>query len=102
MTDQQDAGSSSPHGHDEHEHGHEHERGHGHEQGNEHGREEPVGGSRFRRLMARAGHALTPHSHDSAVKTDAALESSSRGMRVLAISFVALTVIAALVCCNPS
>ncbi|WP_371785767.1 cation diffusion facilitator family transporter [Streptosporangium subroseum] len=41
--------------------------------------------------MTRAGHALTPHSHDSADKTDAALESSSRGMRVLAISFVVLT-----------
>ncbi|MDP9868555.1 MULTISPECIES: cation diffusion facilitator family transporter [Streptosporangium] len=39
-------------------------------------------------------HVITPHSHDSADKTDTALESSSRGMRVLAISFAALTVTA--------
>ncbi|MFF5205803.1 cation diffusion facilitator family transporter [Streptosporangium sp. NPDC000396] len=44
--------------------------------------------------MSRAGHAFTPHSHDSADKTDAALESSSRGMRVLAVSFAALVVTA--------
>ncbi|MEU8364139.1 cation diffusion facilitator family transporter [Nonomuraea sp. NPDC048882] len=37
---------------------------------------------------------LTPHSHDSADKTDAALESSARGMRVLALSFAALMVTA--------
>ncbi len=41
-----------------------------------------------------AGHTFTPHSHDSADKTDAALESSSRGMRVLAVSFAALMVTA--------
>ncbi|MFI7641243.1 cation diffusion facilitator family transporter [Nonomuraea sp. NPDC049400] len=35
------------------------------------------------------------HSHDSADKTDAALESSSRGMRVLAISFAVLMATAA-------
>ncbi|MEQ4718420.1 cation diffusion facilitator family transporter [Nonomuraea sp. B19D2] len=35
------------------------------------------------------------HSHDSADKTDAALESSSRGMRVLAISFAVLMTTAA-------
>ncbi|MFI7611612.1 cation diffusion facilitator family transporter [Nonomuraea terrae] len=40
------------------------------------------------------GHAFTPHSHDSADKTDAALESSSRGMRVLALSFAMLMVTA--------
>ncbi|MFJ2032965.1 cation diffusion facilitator family transporter [Streptosporangium sp. NPDC087985] len=45
-------------------------------------------------MTARAGHAFTPHSHDSADKTDAALESSSRGMRVLATSFAALMVTA--------
>ncbi|MEU9831860.1 cation diffusion facilitator family transporter [Streptosporangium sp. NPDC048047] len=48
----------------------------------------------FRRLVSAAGHAFTPHSHDSADKTDAALESSSRGMRVLAISFAALMITA--------
>ncbi|MDP4504285.1 cation diffusion facilitator family transporter [Nonomuraea turcica] len=40
-------------------------------------------------------HAIAPHSHDSADKTDAALESSSRGMRVLAISFAVLMATAA-------
>ncbi|MFI6502844.1 cation diffusion facilitator family transporter [Nonomuraea typhae] len=40
------------------------------------------------------GHLVTPHSHDSADKTDAALESSSRGMRVLAVSFGVLMVTA--------
>ncbi|MFF0311930.1 cation diffusion facilitator family transporter [Streptosporangium sp. NPDC004379] len=48
----------------------------------------------FKRLVSAAGHAFTPHSHDSADKTDAALESSSRGMRVLAISFAALMITA--------
>ena len=44
--------------------------------------------------MARAGHAFTPHSHDSADMTDDALEASSGGMRVLWISFAALMVTA--------
>ncbi|MFI7135492.1 cation diffusion facilitator family transporter [Nonomuraea sp. NPDC050153] len=44
--------------------------------------------------MGSLKHVITPHSHDSADKTDAALESSSRGMRVLAISFAALMVTA--------
>jgi cation diffusion facilitator family transporter len=45
-------------------------------------------------VLERVLHAVAPHSHDSADKTDAALESSSRGMRVLAISFAALTLTA--------
>ncbi|MEU6719334.1 cation diffusion facilitator family transporter [Nonomuraea sp. NPDC046802] len=45
-------------------------------------------------MLNRITHAITPHSHDSADKTDTALESSSRGMRVLAISFAALMVTA--------
>ncbi|MGN9783264.1 cation diffusion facilitator family transporter [Nonomuraea sp. ZG12] len=60
-----------------HGHGHGHQHSHG-----------------LRRLLARVGHAITPHSHDSADKTDTALESSSRGMRVLAISFAVLMVTA--------
>ncbi|MET8870118.1 cation diffusion facilitator family transporter [Nonomuraea sp. NPDC004580] len=40
-------------------------------------------------------HAVTPHSHDTAGKTDTALETSSRGMRVLAVSFAVLMVTAA-------
>ncbi|WP_201760338.1 MULTISPECIES: cation diffusion facilitator family transporter [unclassified Nonomuraea] len=42
------------------------------------------------RLLSKLRHVITPHSHDSADKTDTALESSSRGMRVLAISFAVL------------
>ncbi|GLW09121.1 cation efflux system protein [Microtetraspora sp. NBRC 13810] len=40
------------------------------------------------------GHVLTPHSHDSADRTDAALESSARGMRALGVSFAVLMVTA--------
>ncbi|MFC4590187.1 cation diffusion facilitator family transporter [Sphaerisporangium corydalis] len=38
---------------------------------------------------------LTPHSHDSAARTDTALESSARGIRVLGLSFAVLVVTAA-------
>ncbi|WP_336205164.1 cation diffusion facilitator family transporter [Nonomuraea sp. LPB2021202275-12-8] len=64
-------------GEPEHSSYHEHEHGHGHG----HGR---------RRVFARIRHAVAPHSHDSGDKIDAALESSSRGMRVLAVSFAVL------------
>ncbi|MEV4890959.1 cation diffusion facilitator family transporter [Nonomuraea sp. NPDC055795] len=43
---------------------------------------------------SKLGRLLKPHSHDTADRTDAALESSSRGMRVLAISFAILMVTA--------
>ncbi|WP_113701246.1 cation diffusion facilitator family transporter [Nonomuraea lactucae] len=56
-------------------------------------------GGRPARGVRRAGawlwHAVAPHSHDSADKTDAALESSSRGLRVLAVSFAVLMATAA-------
>ncbi|MFC6081208.1 cation diffusion facilitator family transporter [Sphaerisporangium aureirubrum] len=45
-------------------------------------------------LLAKVGHVVTPHSHDSADKTDAALESSERGLRVLGVSFAVLVVTA--------
>ncbi|MBB4915133.1 cation diffusion facilitator family transporter [Streptosporangium saharense] len=57
-----------------HEHGHGHGHGHG----------------RLRTLLVRA-----THSHDSADRTDTALESSSQGMRVLGVSFAVLMVTAA-------
>nr|WP_225827685.1 cation diffusion facilitator family transporter [Streptomyces sp. TML10] len=38
------------------------------------------------RLVHRLGHLLVPHSHESADKTDPALESSARGMRALWVS----------------
>ncbi|MGQ0776480.1 MAG: cation diffusion facilitator family transporter [Pseudonocardiales bacterium] len=41
-------------------------------------------------LWARARHVLTPHSHDSADRVDAALRASRRGMRTLVWSFMAL------------
>ncbi|MET8145830.1 cation diffusion facilitator family transporter [Sphaerisporangium sp. NPDC005288] len=44
--------------------------------------------------MAFGAHLVTPHSHDSADKTDTALESSSRGIRVLGLSFAILAVTA--------
>ncbi|SEH02314.1 cation diffusion facilitator family transporter [Nonomuraea solani] len=47
-------------------------------------------------LLGRITHALAPHSHDTNDKTDSALESSSRGMRVLAISFTVLMATAAI------
>ncbi|MFE9613591.1 cation diffusion facilitator family transporter [Streptomyces sp. NPDC006012] len=83
-------GHSHPHepapGHDHvprHEHGHDH--GHGHE----HGRSRPVSG-----LRHRLGHLLTPHSHDTGDKLDAALEASARGLRALWVSLAVLGVTA--------
>ncbi|MFG1944256.1 cation diffusion facilitator family transporter [Nonomuraea sp. NPDC048826] len=67
-------------GEPEHDHGH-HGHGHGHGHGS--------------RRRSRLRHLLAPHSHDSGDKVDAALESSSRGMRVLAISFAVLMATAA-------
>ncbi|RAY11580.1 cation diffusion facilitator family transporter [Actinomadura craniellae] len=65
------------------QHGHEHEHEHGH------------GHTRAGRVLARVRHAFVPHRHDSAGKTDAALESSSRGLRVLGVSFAVLALTAA-------
>ncbi|GAA3097895.1 cation efflux system protein [Streptosporangium carneum] len=47
-------------------------------------------------MPAVLAHAFAPHSHDSATKTDAALESSRHGLRALVISFAALMATAAL------
>ncbi|MFG2574239.1 cation diffusion facilitator family transporter [Streptomyces sp. NPDC048481] len=41
-------------------------------------------------LRHRLAHVLTPHSHESADKLDAALESSARGMRALWVSLAVL------------
>ncbi|WP_084259820.1 cation diffusion facilitator family transporter [Microtetraspora malaysiensis] len=75
-----------------HEHEHEHEHGHGH--GHGHGARDGAGGGRFGAWAARMRHVMVPHTHDSAAKTDAALESSARGMRALAVSFAVLAVTA--------
>ena len=44
---------------------------------------------------SRVRHVLTPHSHDSAVALDNALEASERGIRALLISLVVLGLTAA-------
>jgi cation diffusion facilitator family transporter len=75
-----------PHDHEAHDHG-EHDHGeHGHEHSHEHG-----GG-----LRARLKELVAPHSHDSAVAVDSALETSSRGMRALLVSLLVLGVTAAI------
>jgi cation diffusion facilitator family transporter len=63
-------------GHDEHEHEHDHD----HDDG----------------LLARIRHLVTPHSHDSAVAVDSALERSDRGMRALLVSLAVLGATAAI------
>ncbi|MFC8824590.1 cation diffusion facilitator family transporter [Streptomyces sp. NPDC057137] len=77
-----------PHGHshahdgpapDRHPHGHAH-------------RGSP--GGRLARWRHTAGHLLAPHSHESADKTDHALESSAKGMRALWVSLTVLGVTA--------
>jgi cation diffusion facilitator family transporter len=73
------------HGHDHdggHDHGHDHDGGHDH--GDGHG------------LLARLRHVVTPHSHDSALAVDNALEASSRGMRALLVSLLVLGLTAAI------
>ncbi|MDX6351360.1 MAG: hypothetical protein QOF84_6150 [Streptomyces sp.] len=75
---------------DEHRH-HHHHHGHPHE---------PAAvrrsqGSQWSRWRHQAGHLLRPHSHESADKIDAALESSAQGMRALWVSLAVLGVTAA-------
>ena len=101
--------SDHPHGdhghddqdHDDHEHeDHAHHDVHVHAQdgddhardGEEHGHihDAPAG------LLGRLRHLVSPHSHDAAVSMDSELEASRRGMRALLLSFVALSVTAAL------
>ncbi|AJE87353.1 cation efflux system protein [Streptomyces albus] len=50
--------------------------------------------SRFARFRHQVVHLLAPHSHESAEKVDAALESSTRGMRALWVSLAVLGVTA--------
>ncbi|WP_173152861.1 cation diffusion facilitator family transporter [Phytohabitans suffuscus] len=61
--------TAHPHRHDDHDHDHDH---------------------RDRGWVARLRHVLTPHSHDSAGRTDTALETSRVGIRALWISLAAL------------
>ncbi|MFF9278192.1 cation diffusion facilitator family transporter [Streptomyces griseosporeus] len=85
--------------HHEHRHGEDHEHGHRHGQGHDHhspdddhhghGRHHHSH-SRTPGVRHRLSHLLTPHSHDTADKVDAALESSARGMRALWVSLAVL------------
>ena len=74
------AAAPPPHA-DHHDHGAEHDH---HEHDHEH--DHPTG------LRARLKELVAPHSHDAGDSVDAELEASSKGLRTLAISFVALMV----------
>ena len=71
------------------EHHHDHEPHDDHAQ-DDHEHAAPSG------LLDRLRHLVAPHSHDAAVAMDSELEASQRGMRALLLSFLALTVTAAL------
>ena len=73
------------HHHDDHGHEHDHDHDHDHDH-------EP----RPRSAGAGSGTSSRPHSHDSADKVDAQLETSREGLRALWISLVILGVTAAL------
>jgi cation diffusion facilitator family transporter len=73
------------HGHGDHRHEHEDHDGHEGHEGHEHDGHEHGSGWRD-----RLRHAVTPHSHDTAVAVDSALEASSRGMRTLLVSLAVL------------
>jgi cation diffusion facilitator family transporter len=68
---------ASGHGDGQHEHG-QHDHDHGHEHAARRG------------VLGRAWHLLRPHSHEPAQQTDAALDASSEGMRVLWVSLAIL------------
>src|SRR3954451_22767325 len=77
---------------------HSDESGHGHDHGHEHGHEhqkEPEEEHDHGGLLARVHHVVTPHSHDSTVAVDSALEASEKGIRTLFISLAVLGVTAA-------
>ncbi|MFC9605847.1 cation diffusion facilitator family transporter [Streptomyces niveus] len=83
---------NDPHGHP---HAHQHNghdapgHGHSHGPGGERGHGAGHAG-RLARLRHKAGHLLTPHSHETADKIDTALESSAKGMRALWVSLAVL------------
>ncbi|MFC9283354.1 cation diffusion facilitator family transporter [Streptomyces collinus] len=79
----------TPHGQGPDGHGPGHGDHHGHDHSHGHGRTSP-GSFGSPGLRHRLGHLLTPHSHASADKVDAALESSARGMRALWVSLAVL------------
>jgi cation diffusion facilitator family transporter len=74
----------------DHPHDHPHEHTHEHPHAHDHPRQ-----GRWARLRHRAGHALTPHSHEPAEMVDTALETSAEGMRTLWLSLAGLAATAA-------
>jgi cation diffusion facilitator family transporter len=87
MSDQ----SQPPHGsggHSRPDDGHDHHHTHN---------SRPVHGSsgRWSRLRHRLAHVLKPHSHETAARVDAAMETAAEGMRTLWISLAILGVTAA-------
>lgn len=68
--------------------------GHPHPHGDAHAHEPRRRTGRLARWRHAVGHLLAPHSHDSADKTDSALESSAKGMRALWVSLAVLGVTA--------
>ncbi|WP_416069576.1 cation diffusion facilitator family transporter [Streptomyces sp. FL07-04A] len=113
--DEHDHGHRTDEHRPDHEHAHHHSahrpRGHTHHRPHDHAHDHPhrpadrtgpdspasapSAASRARALRHRLGHLLTPHSHETADKLDAALESSARGMRALWVSLAVLGVTAA-------
>ncbi|MFE4253816.1 cation diffusion facilitator family transporter [Streptomyces sp. NPDC056910] len=83
---------SPQHGHAPHDGPHHHGDGHHHDHGHGHGHGSASAAARWRHRLT---HVLTPHSHETADKTDRALEASARGLRALWISLAVLGVTAA-------
>jgi cation diffusion facilitator family transporter len=102
VTDHGHAHHAPDHDHDHGDHGRTHgdhggndhaadaHESHDDDHGHAHEHDAPAG------LLGRLRHLVAPHSHDAAVSMDSELEASRRGMRALLLSFVALTVTAAL------
>lgn len=81
--------STDHHSHDTPHH-HEH-----HDQDHEHGHEHGPAQGWAARIGHAIGHLVTPHSHDTADKIDAAMEASREGLHVLWLSLAVLASTAA-------
>lgn len=86
-----DQGEGDGHSHDR-KHGHSHHQDHEH--GHSHGHGHGANSSRWSGLKHGLSELLGTHSHDPAESIDSALESSTRGIRALVISFSVLMVTA--------
>ncbi|HEU0101497.1 MAG TPA: cation diffusion facilitator family transporter [Mycobacteriales bacterium] len=78
-------GHDHDHDHDDHGHADHGHADHGHGE-HDHDHAHPAG------PLARVKELFAPHSHDAADSVDSELEASSKGIRALIISFVALLV----------